>query len=142
MLSLIQWAGEPADPLVYGRAIRDRPVLVFQGVVDTYIPPPIANPVAMSLALDLAGDALDDDLRGRGALDDIALTGGGLRTLPVDLAVHPRVVVQHAADGIEDGHEILFQRDDARRELRCFLASLSAGAPRLVGRGTLDAPCD
>jgi hypothetical protein len=98
MLSMIQWAGEPADPLVYGRAIRDRPVLVFQGVVDTYIPPPIANPVAMSLGLDLGGDALDDVLPARGVLDDIPLVGGEPRMLPAALTDRPRIVTPAALD--------------------------------------------
>ncbi|MEZ4335476.1 MAG: hypothetical protein R3B82_02515 [Sandaracinaceae bacterium] len=61
-LSLLQWAGEAADPIVYGRALGDRPVLVFQGLVDTYILPPIANPVALSLDLELGGAALDEGL--------------------------------------------------------------------------------
>lgn len=143
ILSMIEWAGEPADPLVYGRLVQDRPVLVFQGIVDTYILPPIANPVAMSLGLDLGGEALDVQIPGRGALDDIALVGGRARTLPADLDTRPRLVVQHEADGIEDGHEVLFQRPEARRQLRCFLASLADGHPRVVaptlGR---DAACE
>lgn len=132
LLGLLQWAGEPADTVVYGRLVQNRPVLVFQGILDTYIPPPIANPLAMSLGLDLAGRALDEDLGYRAALSDLALTGGTQRTLPTDSGSRPRFLTQHASDGIEDGHEVLFQRADARHQLRCFLASLREGRPRLV----------
>ena len=61
-VNLLQWAGESADPPVYGRQVlhedpvRARHVLMFQGIVDTYILPPIANSTSLSLGLDLAGD--------------------------------------------------------------------------------------
>lgn len=135
ILSLLQWAGEPADPMVYGAALADRHVLVFQGVADTYIPPPIANPLALALGVSLAGPALDGELaaaRGwRTAEEDLALLGCATRPLPAGPAAdgRTRVLVQHPADGIEDGHEILFQRADARAQLRGFLASLASGAP-------------
>jgi len=137
LLGLLQWAGEPADPAVYAPAIRDRPVLVFQGVLDTYIPPPIANPLALSLGLDLAGPALDARYGWRTAEQDLALVGGQRRPLPVE-GERLRVLTQHLPDGIEDGHEVLFQRADARRQLRCYLESLRRGTPRLVRP---DEPC-
>lgn len=37
-------------------------------------------------------------------------------------------VIQHAADGIEDGHEVMYQTPEARAEARCFLRSLAQGA--------------
>ena len=50
MLSMLQWAGEPADDPVYGRLLTREPlggsarhVLMMQGIVDHYIMPPIAN---------------------------------------------------------------------------------------------------
>ncbi|MCB9598597.1 MAG: hypothetical protein H6719_38130 [Sandaracinaceae bacterium] len=142
ILSLLQWAGEPADPMVYGGALRDRDVLVFQGVVDTYIPPPISNPLTLGLGLDLAGEPLDEALGPRPAAVDLALGGGVTRALPAgpDARGRVRVVTQHPDDGIEDGHEVLFQQPAARRQLRCFLASLAAGAPS-VPRPELDPGC-
>jgi hypothetical protein len=135
MLGLLQWAGEPADPMVYAPDLRDRHVLVFQGVVDTYIPPPIANPTALSLGLDLAGPALDEGIAARSFSDDLALVGGARHDLPVRGGASGRlgVVTQLPEDGIEDGHEVLFQRDDARRQLTHFLESLADGDPVLVG---------
>ena len=136
ILSLMQWAGEPAEPAVYASALADRDVLVFQGVVDTYIPPPISNPTVMSLALDLAGDALDGELPYRTAAVDLGLIGRETLSLPIraNRGGHTRVVVQHPADGIEDGHEVLFQQPAARRQLRCFLETLVDGAPTVPRR--------
>ena len=43
-----------------------------------------------------------------------------------------RVVVQHLDDGIEDGHEVVFQRQEPQVQYRCFLESwLDAGTPRV-----------
>jgi len=135
MLGLVQWAGEPADPMVYAPELEDRDVLVFQGVVDTYIPPPIANPTALSLGLDLAGEPLDEGVGARSIIDDLALVGGRERPLPAecDASGRLRVVTQLPDDGIEDGHEVLYQRAEARLQLRRFLETLAEGDPVLVG---------
>jgi hypothetical protein len=134
MLGLLQWAGEPADPMVYAPDLRDRHVLVFQGVVDTYIPPPIANPTALSLGLDQAGAALDEGIAERSLAADLALVGGARHALPVagSPSVRLGVVTQHPEDGIEDGHEVLFQRAAARGQLVEFLRSLVEGTPVVV----------
>ncbi len=60
-LRLLQWAGESAAPPVFGDAIRDNGVhvLMLQGIVDTYILPPMANATSVSLGLDLGGPSLD-----------------------------------------------------------------------------------
>ncbi|MFK7987497.1 MAG: hypothetical protein AB8I08_15865 [Sandaracinaceae bacterium] len=116
MLSLMAWAGEPADPLVYAPLLRDRERLVFQGVRDTYIPPPIANPTALALGLRVEGAALDGAAP-RGVLRDLALAA-----LPDDTHVH--ALVQLPEDGIEDGHEVFFQQPAARRRLVRFLREL------------------
>ena len=41
-----------------------------------------------------------------------------------------RVTVQLAEDGLEDGHEVMFQRPDARAMLTRFLRDMSARSPR------------
>ena len=66
-LFLLQWAGDAADPPVFaphlahdpilGAAPRD--VLMFQGITDTYILPPIANALSLAAGLDLAGEGLE-----------------------------------------------------------------------------------
>src|SRR5690606_2111009 len=131
VLSLAQWALESSDPQVYGNLlVREPPlggaprhVLMMQGIVDNYLLPRIANATSLALGLDLAGPALDtaDDPRladqlalepllplvGRTAVPlpaaaNVTLAGGGGATA---------VVTQHAEDGIEDGHEVMFQTD-------------------------------
>ena len=152
-LALLQWAGEPADPQVYARAIIDAPivgaprsVLMFQGILDTYIPPPVANALSLAMGLDLAGGALDARLSDRfvslaGLLD---LAGSAMIDLPAGAnrgsGAITGVVVQHEEDGIEDGHEVAFQTADAPHQYRCFLESLAAGAPRVPSRD--GATCD
>jgi hypothetical protein len=90
--------------------------------------------MSLSLGLDLAGAALDEGVARRSLSDDLVLVGGAQVELPVR-SDGPRrlgVVTQHSQDGIEDGHEVLFQRADARRQLTGFLASLAEGAPTVV----------
>ncbi len=142
VLALLQWAGEPADPQVYARMILEEPastprhVLMFQGILDTYIPPPVANALSLSLGLDLGGDALDATLTGYAPLGDfLDLTARGAVALPVsgnlDDGAATAVVVQHLEDGIEDGHEVVFQTAAPQLQYRCFLESLRAGVPRV-----------
>jgi hypothetical protein len=52
------------------------------------------------------------------------------------------IVVQHASDGIEDGHEIVFQTEAPKHEYRCFLAGYAAGVAPVVPQGvTATSPC-
>lgn len=156
-LSLFQWAGEAADPPVYGRAILDdavepRHILMMQGMVDHYILPSIANATSLSLGLDLGGEALDEQtpevasfrpLRGllplveRGA---IGLPAAGNRTTRAGARV-TAVVTQHREDGIEDGHEVVFQTPGPKHQLRCFLAGLAKGSPAVPPPAAEEASC-
>ena len=51
------------------------------------------------------------------------------------------IVVQHPSDGIEDGHEIVFQTDPPKHEYECFLASSLHGVPKVPDGGDPDAGC-
>lgn len=151
VLTLAQWALEPADPQVYGAAVGARDVLMMQGIVDNYILPRIANTTSLSLGLDLAGEPLDDDgdprLDGQTPLAPLLpLVDRGVIALPAagNAGGHTAVVVQIAEDGVEDGHEVVFQTDGAKHQYRCFLASWAAGAaavPAPGAPGAIDAPC-
>ncbi len=140
-LALLQWAGEPADPQVYARAIVEAPtpgearhVLMFQGILDTYIPPPVANALSLALGLDLGGEGLDETLDGYEPLGRyLDLAGRTRLALPVagnrvEGSV-TAVVVQHEEDGIEDGHEVVYQTVPPQRQYRCFLEGLLGGVP-------------
>ncbi len=160
VLSMLQWAGEPADDPTYGRYVVREPltggprhVLMMQGIVDHYIMPPIANATSLSFGLDLAGPALDGESPELATLDPLVallpLVGRGAIALPAASNVASAggvaataVVTQHAEDGIEDGHEVVFQTDAPKHAYACFLAGLAAGAPRVPSAGTPGEPCD
>jgi hypothetical protein len=162
VVTLFEWAEEPADALVYTRGIlSDAPVgaapphvLMEQGIVDHYIMPPIANAASLSLRLDLAGTPFDGS--------NPELTADGTATLESELLFSKRsqiplpasgnrivggnrvtaVVIQHPGDGVEDGHEVVFQTDAPKREYRCFLQTWAAGQmPRIPLAGDIDGPC-
>ncbi|APR74853.1 Hypothetical protein A7982_00199 [Minicystis rosea] len=155
VLSLFQWAVESADPPVYARSIVHEPstgaprnVLMMQGIVDHYILPSIANATSLSMGLDLAGPALDGTVpeiasftpvasllplvdRGSIALPAAGNAGGGVTA----------VLTQHAEDGIEDGHEVVFQTEVPKHEYRCFLEGLVKGVPSVPAAGQAMDPC-
>ena len=146
LLSLFQWGAESADPPVYtagavraptnGAAPRD--VLMEQGIVDTYILPPIANAMSLSIGLDLGGEELDQsapalaqftplgDLLGLVGRQKIAMPVAG--NLTIGGVAVTAMVAQHPQDDVEDGHEIIFQTDPPKREYVCLLMGLAAGA--------------
>ncbi|HTR53459.1 MAG TPA: hypothetical protein VMJ10_22355, partial [Kofleriaceae bacterium] len=162
VLTFAQWALEPADPQVYGDLIvRETPdgapprhVLMIQGIVDHYILPRIAEATSLSTGLDLAGPELDTeavpDLAGQLALGPLLpLDGRSALQLPVasnvtvsGAGVATAVVTQHMSDGIEDGHEVMFQTDPPKHEYQCMLASwLATGVPSVPTDASRDAPC-
>ncbi len=149
-LSILQWASESADPPAYGRALIHTPVagasrhvLMFQGIVDTYITPTIANASTGSFGLDLAGPALD------ASVNEMLVASGAERTgLPArgnlrGSAGEPitGVVVQHREDGVEDGHEVMFQLDEPKRQYQCFLSGFGVDRVPLVTDGAAESPC-
>jgi hypothetical protein len=135
-LSLLQWGGEAADPPVYGAGLVAGThgtvphVLMVQGIVDTYILPPIANVMSLGLALDQGGAALDEGHEALGSFRTLAevlpYSGGAQASLPASGnrgGEVTAIVVQHGEDGVEDGHEVLFQLPAARDQMTEFLRS-------------------
>jgi hypothetical protein len=155
ILNLFQWAGEPADLQVYGRSIVREPVvggprsvLMMQGIVDHYIMPTIAAGASLSLGLDLAGPAADEGVPEIAAFAPIAsllpLVGRGSIALPAqgnEGAQVTAVLTQHDEDGVEDGHEVVFQTEVPKHEYRCFLLGLAKGLPSVPAAGTSGDPC-
>jgi hypothetical protein len=158
VLSLVQWAAEPADAQIYAsRIVREPPpgyaprhVLMVQGIVDHYILPPIANAVSAPLGLDLAGAELDGTNDETKSMMTLAQTFPFSGRAAVSYPVHGNangataVVVQAPGDGVEDGHEVIFQTAPPKYQYRCFLASLLGGTPVVLdGAGKEDgAPCE
>jgi len=160
-LSLVQWAVEPSDPPVYADFIIRHPqyrgqpahVLMLQGIVDHYILPNIANAASLSLGLDLAGPALDDpanpDLAGQTSIVTVLPLSGRRQihypascNVMVDRDCVTGVLTQHPGDGIEDGHEVVFQTEPPKHQYRCFLQSLLRGRPTVPADAAADAPCE
>lgn len=144
-LLLLQWAGEAADPQSYAHLARvDRDILMIEGIVDTYILPPIAQGTSLGLRLDLAGEAMpyatDPRLAGFTPLPDLLpLAGLTQRDTPVskNRGDHTAVVVHAPGDTIEDGHEAAFQTPGPKHQVRCLLETLAKdGAPTVVTPST------
>ncbi|MFO0587213.1 MAG: hypothetical protein U0441_06735 [Polyangiaceae bacterium] len=160
VMSLLQWAAEPADTQVYARSILREPekgavhhVMMIEGVVDHYILPPIANTTALSLGLDLAGPELTSGLSELADFDALSkvldLSGRAEISLPAagnvmhaGGASSTAVVVQHDEDGLEDGHEAVFQSASAKQQYRCFLQSLAKGTPSVSTGADPNAACN
>jgi hypothetical protein len=158
-LTMLQWSVEPADPLVYTRELVEeppagqspRPVLMEQGIVDHYIMPPIANATSLSMGLDLAGTPLDASSAelvadGTATLESVLQYSGRHQLTPPVAGNYGHgltaVVIQHPSDGIEDGHEMVFQTEPPKREYRCFLQTWVTGqTPLLPVPGDIDGPC-
>jgi len=154
VLTLLQWGGEPADPPLYAGSIINEPgphparqLLMLQGIVDTYILPPIANATSLSLGLDLGGPPLDES---NAALQSyqplralLPYVGRQLLELPITGNRNgvTAVVVQHPQGPIEDGHEIAFQTEPPKHQYRCFLESWLSGTPTVPRGAAVDAPC-
>jgi hypothetical protein len=158
--TMIQWAIESADPQVYDERIiaappagsHARDVLMFQGIVDHYILPPIANATTLTLGLDLGGVAVDQATPAESMYTPILalmplvqrsqiafpvqgnLTGGDGRKAT-------GVLMQAPGDAIEDGHEVMFQTDPPKHEYQCFLASSLVGTPVAPPLANTDAGC-
>lgn len=146
VVNLLQWAGEDADAQVYAPLLlrelergSPRHVLMFQGIYDHYIPPPVANTLTVALGLDLAGTPLDATTPDTAMFTPIesllGLRGRSTLTLPVRAnfgSATTAAVIQIAEDGIEDGHEVMWQTTEARDLVACFLATFRDGTPSIV----------
>ncbi len=158
ILNRLQWAGEEADAAVYAALLgRDaapgdaRHVLMFQGIVDTYIPPQVANALTIALGIDVAGDVIDRSaprLTGiESVLDVLPLSGRAdipypaHANLALPLQRVTAILAQHPGDDVEDGHEVMWQTEPPRAQIRCFLESFDDDAPTVEAPSLAAALC-
>ncbi len=143
--SLVQWATEASDAQVYAprlsaeRGRKPLHVLMFQGIVDHYIMPPMVHALVRSMKLDQVGPSVDAEVAELALFPPLGAVVGreGRQILSGKVQANLQDgasggVIQHAADGIEDGHEVMYQTPEARAEARCFLRSLAQGAPAVA----------
>lgn len=144
VLTLLQWAGETADPQSYAHLARpQRNILMIEGIVDTYILPPISQGTSLGLHLDLAGPAMDHADPRLSAfeplVDLLPLAGLAQAATPLrdNRQGYTAAVVHAPGDTIEDGHEAAFQTPGPKHQYRCFLETLVRdGVPTLVTPST------
>ena len=83
--------------------------------------------------------AVGRGFRDLGVQAAVVLVGRGAVALPASgngVAGQTAVVVQLAEDGVEDGHEVMFQRPEAPPMYACFLADVAAGrVPAVLAPG-------
>lgn len=147
-LSLVQWSVEPGDSTVYAARAKHSHVLMLQGFVDHYIPPPVANAISLPLGLDLAGGALDQAIAETASLENLVplLPFAHRKQIPFPVRGNgegglTRVVVQNRGDAVEDGHETAFQTAGPKVQYRCYLKSwLTAFAPVVVAPDSASCP--
>lgn len=150
-LNLAQTFWDPIEPMNWasrwalapraGHAPRD--VLVIEGVVDGYFPPPSVNALALAAHADALLPTVEDSLPS-------ALGLAGRRTLPPPLTANlpttagavTVAVVQHAPPTGISGHYVPFERSGAQYQYRCFAASAARGrAVVLAPASDALAPC-
>jgi hypothetical protein len=78
----------------------------------------------------------------------LSLVGASAISLPVTANLTTKmgkvtaVLTQNQGDGIEDGHEVVFQTDGPKHQYGCFLKSLLTGMPTVPTPGKAFDPCN
>ncbi|MDY0002006.1 MAG: hypothetical protein RBU30_11970 [Polyangia bacterium] len=157
VLSLIQLFIDPADPVSYGRYIIGEPlpgvepkhVFLSQGLIDHYVPPDLAVAFGASLGLALAEPQLAPaDWLALGLLVGLPPASVDLALLegfaPLERPVTRNlgdgaitgVMLQYLADEGRDGHFVLTDKPEAKRDWAAFVGSfLVDGVPTLPPLG-------
>ncbi|MCA9665006.1 MAG: hypothetical protein KC503_05435, partial [Myxococcales bacterium] len=131
-LNLAQTLWEPAEPINWAArwAIdpraggRPRHLLIIEGVIDGYFPPPAVNAAALAARAEPLLPTVESTM-----LDDVALVGGRGLSAPAgnNLQTETRkvssVVAQHEAPAGIDGHYVPFEVVAAKHQYRCFVQS-------------------
>jgi len=130
VLGLIQWYMDPADPAPHARYyLRDVPEgrvppHLFQtfGVGDTYTPPSAAGYLARAMGLHIAKPVLDDSYY----LWEVDLPVSNNKWLEA-LQLRVTAVTRQYQPGDYDGHFVMFQHDEAKRQTLHLLGTAARG---------------
>ena len=142
-LALVQMFMERADPVNYAplmvrQATLPRSILVTEGFGDNYTPNLSTEAFATSLGADLLKSSQTRPIEGltlRGRSTRIAPFAGYTITPAPPLPTITSVLAQYRPPGANDGHFVVFDVPDARKQTAQFLGTLSA-----TGTATLVAP--
>lgn len=130
------------DPIARARHVAVEPyagiaskhVFMTAGVRDGYFHPLAQNAMAAALGASLAGDSVEPTLP-----EALGLVGGSPVTFPAGKnRAGVTAVVTHYEVPFDLGHFVAFDREDARHQYTCFLASVGE---TVGGPAGLDAPC-
>lgn len=135
-----------ADNTHYVRRLhRDAPpgrkpphILVVEGHADAQVPTNLQRALVLAIKADLAGNEAAPLVQ-----DQVApvLPWGGQRQLPYPLGgnltlptgeARTCVVVRYPEDGIKDGHYVITQRDEPKRQVREFVDAIARGQVPIV----------
>jgi len=146
LLHTFQALWDLVDPVVKAPYVARRPqgdkhvphVFMSAGVRDGYFHPRSQAAVATSLGASLVGDEVEPILPA-----SLALDGRETASFPLVGNIEGKTVgvVQYAAENTQ-GHYVLFNRDDARFQYTCFVATVgTVDDVPLAGPAALDAAC-
>lgn len=118
--------------------------LVVEGFFDDWVTVPSQQDLLRAMQVDFVGDELSVPTQDQ-LLPSIKNAGGRQLTAPagsnVD-AARTSAVVRYAEDGIKSGHNVVFQYDQAKHQVGCFLQDIAAGySPTVVAGESLRGEC-
>ena len=142
-LALVQMFMERSDPVNYAplmvrQTMVPRSILVTEGYGDNYTPNLSTEAFANALGSDLLKSSQSRPIEGltlRGRTTRIAPVAGYTSAAAASLPTLTSVLAQYRPPGANDGHFVVFDVPDARKQTAQFLGTLSA-----TGTATVVAP--
>ncbi|MBP9089218.1 MAG: hypothetical protein KBG15_24060, partial [Kofleriaceae bacterium] len=142
-LALVQMFMERADPVNYAplmvrQALVPRSIFLTEGFGDSYTPNPSTEAFATALGSDLLKSSQSRPIEGltlRGRTTRLAPFAGYTATPASPLPTITSVLAQYRPPGASDGHFVVFDVPDARKQSAQFLGTLTA-----TGTATVVAP--
>jgi len=135
---------------------REAPhVFVIEGHIDLQVTVRLQRALVAALGVDFAGEDVFEIPPGVPIGEDgrivqtVLLAGGEQLDYPVAgnfevpaQGAKTAVVVRYPEDGIQEGHNVVFQREEPKHQIGCFLEDIAAGRTPQIIEGTAEnGPC-